>query len=157
MNAPVSTFEHRGKQYVLAYSAGNALIGSARGDSVWLFALDGTLPPAEPGTPAQRTTNAAGDGPITGAAAARPANAPPDLANGQRLFEQTCVICHGEDGRGGHGGGAPLDKLTDAAAAMQVVGSGRNNMPPFAGTFTPEQIRDVATYVVTALGAQAPR
>ena len=34
---------HRGKQYVLAYSAGNALIGSARGDSVWLFGLDGTL------------------------------------------------------------------------------------------------------------------
>ncbi len=29
MNAPVSTFEYRGKQYVLAYSAGNALIGSA--------------------------------------------------------------------------------------------------------------------------------
>ncbi len=28
MHAPVSTFVHRGKQYVLAYSAGNALIGS---------------------------------------------------------------------------------------------------------------------------------
>ena len=50
MHAPVSTFEHKGKQYVLAFSAGSALIGSARGDSVWLFGLDGTLPPAEPGT-----------------------------------------------------------------------------------------------------------
>ncbi len=39
---------------MLAYSAGNALIGSARGDSVWLFGLDGTLPPAVPGTPARR-------------------------------------------------------------------------------------------------------
>jgi quinohemoprotein ethanol dehydrogenase len=39
MHAPTSTFMHRGKQYVLAYSGGNALIGSARGDSVWLFAL----------------------------------------------------------------------------------------------------------------------
>ena len=54
MHAPVSTFVHRGKQYVLAYSAGNALIGSARGDSVWLFGLDGTLPPAEPGRPVSR-------------------------------------------------------------------------------------------------------
>ena len=54
MNAPASTFVHRGKQYVLAYSAGNALIGSARGDSVWLFALDGTLPPGEPGRPVSR-------------------------------------------------------------------------------------------------------
>jgi len=157
MNAPVSTFEYRGKQYVLAYSAGNALIGSARGDSVWLFGLDGTLPPAEAGTPAPRTT--AVEGPITGAtAAARPAaSGAADVANGQRLYEQTCVICHGEDGRGGHGGGASLDKLADVAAAMQVVGTGRNTMPPFSGAFTPEQIRDVASYVVTALGAQAPR
>jgi alcohol dehydrogenase (cytochrome c) len=54
MHAPASTFVHRGKQYVLAYSAGNALIGSARGDSVWLFGLDGTLPPAAPGQPVSR-------------------------------------------------------------------------------------------------------
>jgi outer membrane protein assembly factor BamB len=54
MHAPVSTFLHDGRQYVLAYSAGNALIGSARGDSVWLFGLDGTLPPVEPGLPVSR-------------------------------------------------------------------------------------------------------
>ncbi len=59
MHAPVSTFEHRtgqgvAKQYVLAYSAGSALIGSARGDSVWLFALDGKLGPVQPGTPVSR-------------------------------------------------------------------------------------------------------
>jgi alcohol dehydrogenase (cytochrome c) len=54
MNAAASTFERGGKQYVLAYSAGNALIGSARGDRLWLFGLDGTLPPARPGTPARR-------------------------------------------------------------------------------------------------------
>ena len=39
---------------VLAYSAGNALIGSARGDRLWLFGLDGTLPPAQSGTPVRR-------------------------------------------------------------------------------------------------------
>lgn len=54
MHAPVSTFLHGGRQYVLAFSAGNALIGSARGDSVWLFGLDGTLPPAEAGQPVSR-------------------------------------------------------------------------------------------------------
>ena len=48
MNAPVSVFEHRGKQYVVAYSAGNLFAGSAKGDSVWLFALDGTLDSAAP-------------------------------------------------------------------------------------------------------------
>jgi alcohol dehydrogenase (cytochrome c) len=48
LNAPPTVFERGGKQYVVAYSAGNALIGSAHGDSVWLFGLDGTLPPAQP-------------------------------------------------------------------------------------------------------------
>src|SRR5215467_12531616 len=54
MHAPVSTFERNGKQYVLAFSAGSALIGSARGDSVWLFSLDGTLSPAQPGQAVSR-------------------------------------------------------------------------------------------------------
>ena len=46
MNATASVFEQGGKQYVMAYSAGSVLAGTAKGDSVWLFALDGTLPPA---------------------------------------------------------------------------------------------------------------
>jgi alcohol dehydrogenase (cytochrome c) len=45
MNAPVSVFEHGGKQYVVAYSAGNLFAGSTKGDSVWLFSLDGHLDP----------------------------------------------------------------------------------------------------------------
>jgi alcohol dehydrogenase (cytochrome c) len=49
MNAPVSVFEHRGKQYVVAYSAGNLFAATPKGDSVWLFALDGTLEPVPPG------------------------------------------------------------------------------------------------------------
>src|SRR5215470_4037469 len=58
MHAPVTTFERNGKQYVLAFSAGAALLGSARGDSIWLFGLDGTLPPAQPGTPVSRQSAA---------------------------------------------------------------------------------------------------
>ena len=49
MNAPVTSFEHAGKQYVVAYSAGNVFAGSAKGDSVWLFGLDGTLEAVPPG------------------------------------------------------------------------------------------------------------
>ena len=48
VNAPVSVFEHRGEQYVVAYSAGNRFAGSPRGDSVWLFSLRGDLGPVEP-------------------------------------------------------------------------------------------------------------
>ncbi len=68
MHAPTSTFVHRGKQYVLAYSSGSALIGSPRGDSVWLFGLEGTLPPAEPGVPVNRLAAAIPTAPAAPAA-----------------------------------------------------------------------------------------
>jgi len=150
MHAPLSTFEHNGKQYLLAFSGGSALIGSARGDSLWLFGLDGTLQPVEPGRPVPRnaaaTSNAA---PPVAAAAAT--TSPPNLANGQQVFTQVCVVCHGEDGKGGHTGGAPLDRIRDVSVAIQTITTGRNNMPPFGGSLTPEQIRDVGAYVVEVL------
>ncbi len=161
MHAPVSTFERDGKQYVIALSAGNALIGSARGDSVWLFGLDGPLPPVAPGTPASRQV-AVGAPPANAAiGVAAPASAPrraaADLVEGRRLYEQACVICHGADGQGGHGGGAPLGSATDLAATIRTVTTGRNNMPPFSSSFTPDQIRDISSYVVDALARASAR
>jgi quinohemoprotein ethanol dehydrogenase len=155
MHAPASTFEHKGKQYVLAFSAGSALIGSARGDSVWLFGLDGTLGPAQPGAPVSRSTAATPAPATTGAATPRLADA--NLVEGKRIFTQTCAACHGDDGKGGHTGGAPLDRVTDLAAAIQTVTAGRNNMPPFQNAFTPDQIRDVSAYVVQTLAGRAVR
>jgi mono/diheme cytochrome c family protein len=35
----------------------------------------------------------------------------------------------------------------------QTVTAGRNGMPPFRSSFTPEQIRDVSAYVVERLSA----
>ena len=49
MNAPATVFEYEGKPYVLALSAGNQYGGSARGDSLWLFGLDGKIEPVPPG------------------------------------------------------------------------------------------------------------
>jgi mono/diheme cytochrome c family protein len=154
----VSTFLDDGKQYVLAFSAGNALIGSARGDSVWLFGLDGTLPPVEPGTPVSRlapeiptTTSAAPAGAANPTTAVDLTLAAADVPAGQRLFEQTCVLCHGEDGTGGPGGGAPLDRSNDFAAVAETIRWGRNNMPEFGTSLMPEQIRDLAAYVVARL------
>jgi quinohemoprotein ethanol dehydrogenase len=153
----VSTFEHKGKQYLLAFSAGNALIGSARGDSVWLFGLEGTLPPVAPGTPVSRLAAAPAPPADTFAttAEATPRVAGANLTAGQQLYEQACVICHGADGKGGHGGGAPLVGVKDLRAVIQTVTAGRSDMPPFRASFTPEQIRDVSAYVVETLAARA--
>jgi hypothetical protein len=147
MHAPVSTFEHKGKQYVLAYSGGSALIGSARGDSVWLFGLDGTLGPVQPGAPVSRTAAAT---PPAATDVGRSVRLQPDLNEGKRIFTQSCVACHGTDGKGDHGG-APLTGVKDLDAAIATVTAGRNTMPSFRSAFTPEQIRDVSAFVVQVL------
>jgi alcohol dehydrogenase (cytochrome c) len=146
MNAPTSTFEHNGKQYVVGLSAGNVLVGAPRGDSVWLFGLDGTLPPAAARDAEIRTTA------VPAPSAAPAVAAAPDLAAaGATVFREACVACHGEDGMGGHGGGAPLDKVEDPALIITTVTDGRGSMPPLGGLLTQEQIRAVAAYVTTEL------
>jgi quinohemoprotein ethanol dehydrogenase len=137
MNAPVSMFEHAGKQYVVAYSAGNLFAGSPKGDSVWLFGLDGTLPPAPPPGAAMLFT--------------REAEGTADPAAGKLVYDTACVFCHGEQGEGGHGGGKVLKDAINADVIVQTVSEGRKDMPPFGAALTPEQIRDVAAYVATIL------
>jgi mono/diheme cytochrome c family protein len=153
MHAPAATFEHKGKQYVLAYSGGAALLGTARGDSVWLFAVDGTMGPVQAGSPAPRNAVTISEGRRPGTPVATPEQqlAAADLGNGRRLFAQACAVCHGEDGKSGHGAAPSLAVLKDLEQVMTTVAGGRNAMPAFRGTFTPEQIRDVSAHVVATL------
>ena len=48
VNAPASVFEHEGRQYITVLSAGNLFGRGPRGDSLWLFSLNGTLEPVDP-------------------------------------------------------------------------------------------------------------
>jgi quinohemoprotein ethanol dehydrogenase len=137
MNAPVSIFEHGGKQYLVAYSAGNLFAGSPKGDSVWLFGLDGTLPPAPP--------------PGAAMLFSREAEGTADPAAGKSVYATACVFCHGEQGEGGHGGGKALTAATNTDLIVQIVSEGRSAMPPLGAALTAEQIRDVAAYVATML------
>ena len=143
LNAPASVFEYAGKQYVVALSAGNALAGTAHGDSVWLFGLDGKLPPAQ----ARDSELAAAPAAMANVASAAAAS----KVSGAEIFQQACVPCHGPDGKGGHGGGAPLDKATDLAAVVRTITEGRKTMPPFGGALTAEQIQAVSSYIVKDL------
>ena len=56
VNAPASVFEHEGQQYVTVLSAGNLFGRGPKGDSLWLFSLNGTLGPTAPpsNAPAER-------------------------------------------------------------------------------------------------------
>ena len=49
-NSTATIFKRGGKEVIAYYAAGNALAGTAHGDNLWLFGLDGTLGPVAPGT-----------------------------------------------------------------------------------------------------------
>jgi len=142
VNAPSSVFEHAGQQYVAVYSAGNLFARSAKGDSVWLFALHGTLDPVEPAlatTPAGTAANAALAGLDPTAA---------DLEAGAKLYGQVCSICHADSGAGGHDG-VPLADATDGSSNARIIYAGINEMPAFGAVYSAEQIRDLGAYVAT--------
>jgi quinohemoprotein ethanol dehydrogenase len=153
MHAPAVTFEHKRKQYVLAYSAGAALLGTARGDSLWLFATDGTMPPVQAGSPVPRNAVTISDGRPPAAPAANIAAA--NVENGRKLFAQACAVCHGEDGKSGHGAAPSLANVKDLNFAIQTVTGGRNTMPAFREPFTADQIRDVSAFVTRVLAGGA--
>ena len=92
VNAPPAIFEHEGEQYVAVLSAGNLLAGSKRGDSVWLFGLESSG--------------------IQSAIEIDQVTTPLSSAEGQALYGQNCVFCHGRRGEGGHNG-MPLEGLAD--------------------------------------------
>jgi mono/diheme cytochrome c family protein len=77
--------------------------------------------------------------------------APAPVSEGRQVFDSACVACHGYDGRGGYGGGVPLDQVRDVAMIYATVTDGRGNMPPLGDLLTPEQIRAVADFIVTDL------
>ena len=136
VNAPASVFQYQDRQYVVVFSAGNLYARSARGDSVWLFSLEGTLDAVE----VPSMSNAANAGTV--ADVARSA----DVVSGR----QVCVYCHGELGEGGHSG-MPLTKATDTKDIRRVVIDGRNQMPAFGLILSPAQVQDVTAYVVGEL------
>jgi mono/diheme cytochrome c family protein len=73
------------------------------------------------------------------------------VAAGAQVFGDTCTVCHGEDGFGGHGGGPPLDQVTDPAVVVATVTDGRGTMPALGELLTLEQIQAVAAYVTIKL------
>jgi mono/diheme cytochrome c family protein len=80
------------------------------------------------------------------------------LAQGQALFERSCVACHGADGRGTRLGPPLVDflyapgRLSDDAFFLAVHRGVRQrnwkfgDMPPFTDV-TPDEVRLIVAYV----------
>ena len=74
-----------------------------------------------------------------------------NLENGRTVYTTVCAPCHGESGRGGEGGGAPLVNRLDLAAIVRILNDGRNQMPALGAALSQEQVRDVSHYVLEEL------
>ena len=152
--APASVFEYKGTEYVAVLAAGTFYASSARGDGLWLFSLQGTLGPRPP-LPAVAPTTFP---PPAASADALTVVAPPDgaanLVHGKETYIRICQACHGPDGQGSHGEGAPLKPTLTAAAVFSTATTGRKNMPSFRGVLSPTELRDVAGYITEQLVAQ---
>jgi cytochrome c6 len=74
----------------------------------------------------------------------------------ETTFKSSCAMCHGADGSGDTAVGksmkipdlhsAQVQSQSDAQLAA-VISDGKNNMPPFKGSLSPEQIHDLVTHV----------
>ena len=143
VNAPASTFEYHGKQYVVVLAGGTALAGSKRSDGLWLFSLDGKM-----GSLPKGSADPTGQFPRPPSPGATSQARNADIERGKESYTTACVVCHGVTGKGGtHGGPAFTRDLTNGAI-VNVVTHGRNDMPPFGAALSADQLQDLSAYVL---------
>jgi alcohol dehydrogenase (cytochrome c) len=143
VNAPASTFLYKGKQYVVVLAGGTALAGSKRSDGLWLFSLDGTIEPLPRGSADPASIPRPGP-----PAAAAPAARVPNKDKGKEIYTTTCVVCHGENGKGGTHGGPPFTPNLTHDSVVTVLTKGRNDMPPFGSALSPDALEDLTAWVL---------
>jgi quinohemoprotein ethanol dehydrogenase len=148
VNATASTFEYKGQQYIVVMSAGTLFGSGKKGDSLWLFSLDGKIE----SFPVQAAPRSFFDRETTEPEVAD-TREHADPKNGKELYTRFCLACHGNEGKGGHGGGAslaPVGTSPDQIAAIATTGKG-DAMPPFRGVLKPAELRDIAAYITEEL------
>ncbi|MDB5732955.1 MAG: cytochrome c oxidase, cbb3-type, subunit [Variovorax sp.] len=140
--------------FALGYLAAYPGLGSYRGGLGW--STDGEY--------AREVDQASRElGPVYDKYAAMPAERvaadPQAMAIGERLFLNSCAQCHGSDARGGKG----FPNLTDGdwlhggtpEKIQETIALGRTGvMPPMAAAVgTPEDVKNVANYVLSLSGS----
>jgi mono/diheme cytochrome c family protein len=153
VNTTVTTFEHKGQQHVVVHAGGGLFANGKRGDGIWMFSLDGKIP----SLPSAAATRGGGPGGGKAQAAGPPVTTrPPNPDNGAKIYKAACVPCHGATGEGGEGGGAPLVNGLNREGILSTTTTGKNNMPSFTSSYSPDELNDVATYITDVLAKHKP-
>jgi quinohemoprotein ethanol dehydrogenase len=152
VNTTATTFEYRGKQYVVVQAGGGVFANGRRGDGIWEFSLDGKIPQLLPymGGSGASAMAAAFGGRRRPPAIPVPTR-PQNVTNGGQIYRGACLPCHGQDGRGGVGGGPPLVTGLNRKTILTIASEGLHNMPSFASTYSANELNDVAGYVLDVL------
>ena len=78
------------------------------------------------------------------------------LAAGREIYSSRCARCHGSSGAGGTGPkfdeGAVVEAYPDIADQIEIISTGKNGMPSFAGALSKDQLAAVARYTREVLG-----
>ena len=136
---------------MVVLSAGTLIGNGQRGDSLWLFSLDGKVDSLSAGS--SRWPLAAGhlaQGHRRRLPVRLPAG-PADLAQGKTLYGQLCVGCHGDSGTGTSNGASLENVGRDRQAVADTAWNGSKLMPSFRTALSPEQLRDIASYISAEL------
>ncbi len=74
----------------------------------------------------------------------------PTSVNGQEIYSENCVSCHGSDGALGLSGATDLSvSVLELNARIEIIKNGKSPMQPFNGILSEEQIKAVAEYTET--------
>jgi mono/diheme cytochrome c family protein len=76
--------------------------------------------------------------------------APGDSNRGEKLYQASCIVCHGPRATGGIGprlAGNPV--LSNEKAFWTVVYEGQHVMPPLNGVITGQQMADIRAWLQT--------
>ena len=148
VNTTATTFEYKGKQYVVVHAGGGVFANGKRGDGIWMFSLDGKIPSLTlGGAPGRGGFGAGPAAPVALPVTTRPPNA----EHGGDIYRAACVPCHGAAGSGGSGGGPSLLKGQSHDAILGTASAGRNNMPAFKSIYSPDELNDVTAYIQSTL------
>lgn len=132
--------------FTIVWAFGYALWYHVIADRSQTRNLDEEMAAAEARWPAQAAAAAA--------ATAEFSVTPEAVQAGEAVFQQNCVVCHGADLEGGIGPSFLDDEWLHGGQARDVLrtiteGVPAKGMVPWGGILSPEQINQVAAYVIS--------
>lgn len=83
-----------------------------------------------------------------------------DVAAGGRLFERSCLFCHGPEGSGGKVKALSRSTLTPERTYDIIANGSRvggNVMPPWKNSFTADEIGQLVAYMLSLRQPEATR